>query len=105
MGVVAVLVAACVALTVLLSRTWGKVLTRKNRRIAVWCCGLAVPVLVVVGAGIQLAIATSGPPPTVLNDSPPFGIVLLFLAALALPFTVVTSEIATPRVSSKNQGF
>ena len=89
--------AVFVAITALLSLTWGKGLTRRNRTVAVFCCASAVPFLLLLGAVADWIITVTKPPPIAMTDQWPLGIILLIFALLSLPLTLLTSALLVPR--------
>jgi hypothetical protein len=95
--------AVFVAVTALLSLTWGKGLTRRNRTIAVLCCASAVPLLLLFGAVADWIIAITKPPPTAMTDQWPLGMILLIFALLSLPLTLVTSALLVPHIQEKDR--
>jgi hypothetical protein len=81
-GVVAVL-------TIGVCLTLGRWLARRSKALALFICGLLMPILGFAAGFIVIATAPSGPPP---NDAPAMlAFAIYALAAFSLPVSVVTS--------------
>jgi hypothetical protein len=102
--ILAAVLAIVVGATALLSLTWGKILMRRRPSLAIWCCGLAAPLLLLAAAGVHWVVTAGSPPPEAATDQWPLGLILLILAIVSLPFTLLTSIVAAWRTYSSPSG-
>ena len=98
--ILAAVLIVVVAATASLNLTWGKVLMRRRPSLAIWCCGLAIPLLLLAGVGVDSVVMASRAAPTAATDQWPLGLILLVLAIVSLPLTLLTSIVVAWRTYS-----